>query len=311
MFKGSKNIFKAMPLLFTMIIGGALFVAAIKTDVIAMPGGMYDFVDEEPEDSEEASDDEMSPNEEASDDQAGDDSVNDSVEIIETAEDIIEQRSIDDYHHGLYVMSLEEVVREKDAKKGYTIGEVDEDYFDDALFIGDSRTDGLRLFSPVGKAKYFCKTGLNIIKLMSSDTVVDGKTLKQYLKTYTFGKIYIELGVNEGDYNTEKWLKIYEDAINEIRKLQPDAIICIQAIMYVTEPYGIKWKYCKKENLDAKNEGLKELCDNEYIFYIDVNEAVVDESGHLNPEYTGDGMHLKAKYYYLWRDYIMQNAIIK
>ncbi|MBR5790037.1 MAG: hypothetical protein IKX99_08035, partial [Lachnospiraceae bacterium] len=82
-------------------------------------------------------------------------------------------------------------------------------------------------------------------------------------------------------------------------------------IMYVTEEYGIEWKYCKKENLDEKNEGLKELCDDEYVFYIDVNEAVVDESGHLNPEYTGDGMHLKAKYYYLWRDYIMQHAVIK
>ena len=303
MFKNGFNKLKIMPLFLTLLIGGGVFFALLKTDVIAMPGGMYDFVEDEPgeepvEQSEELEEDPKNSNE--------------TVDIVAEEEvDFSEKRSIEDYNRGLYVMSLEEVVREKDAKKGFVIGEVDEDYFDDALFIGDSRTDGLRLFSPVGNAKYFCKTGLNIIKLMSNDTVVDGKTLRQYLKTYTFGKIYIELGVNEGDYNTPKWLKIYEDAITEIHKLQPDAIIIIQSIMYVTEPYGIEWKYCKKDNLDEKNEGLKELCNDEYIFYIDINEPVIDESGHLNPEYTGDGMHLKAKYYYLWRDYIYQHAIIK
>jgi len=304
MFKGSKKYLKSMPLTLTLIIGGVLFFIAFKMDVIAMPGGEYDYV-------EEADAGESAAGEDITDDvipdkPAGESNDEQDSGVVAYFDDRL---SVDDPHNLKGLISIDELIEEK--KKGYTIGEVDEDYFKDALFIGDSRTDGLRLFSPVGEASYFCKTGLNIIKLMSSDTKVDGKTLKQYLSNHKFGKIYIELGVNEGDYYTPRWLEYYSNAVDEIRKLQPDAIICIQAIMYVTEPYGIKWKYCKKENLDEKNEGLKELCDDEYVFYIDVNEAVVDDSGHLNPEYTGDGMHLKAKYYYLWRDYIMQHAIIK
>lgn len=296
MFKGRHFNLKAMPLLFTLIIGGALFFVAFKTDVIAMPGEEPDYIEVSEDDSEEVP-------------ETTQEEKKDTDEEKEPVIYIDDRLNIEDVMRDSYNAPIDELIYKKE--NGYVIGEVDEDYFADALFIGDSRTDGLRLFSPVGKASYFCKTGLNIIKLMSSDTVVDGKTLRQLLSSKKFGKIYIELGVNEGDYNTPRWLKIYADAVNEIRELQPDAIICIQAIMYVTEEYGIEWKYCKKENLDEKNEGLKELCDDEYVFYIDVNEAVVDDSGHLNPEYTGDGMHLKAKYYYLWRDYIMQHAVIK
>ncbi|MBR4795428.1 MAG: hypothetical protein IKX99_00515 [Lachnospiraceae bacterium] len=296
MFKGRKTDFKAMPLLFTLLIGGVFFFIAFKTDVIAMPGEESDYTEVSEDDGEKVPEITKEEN-------------NDNDETEEPIAYCDDRLNIEDVTRNGYNVSIDELIYRKE--NAAAIGEVDEEYFADALFIGDSRTDGLRLFSPVGKASYFCKTGLNIIKLMSSDTVVDGKTLRQLLSSKKFGKIYIELGVNEGDYNTPRWLKIYADAVNEIRELQPDAIICIQAIMYVTEEYGIEWKYCKKENLDEKNEGLKELCDNEYVFYIDVNEAVVDESGHLNPEYTGDGMHLKAKYYYLWRDYIMQHAVIK
>ncbi|MBO4462103.1 MAG: hypothetical protein J5749_04400 [Lachnospiraceae bacterium] len=296
MFKGRKTDFKAMPLLFTLLIGGVFFFIAFKTDVIAMPGEEPDYTEVSEDDGEKVPEITKEEN-------------NDNDETEEPIAYCDDRLNIEDVTRNGYNVSIDELIYRKE--NAAVIGEVDEEYFADALFIGDSRTDGLRLFSPVGKASYFCKTGLNIIKLMSSDTVVDGKTLRQLLSSKKFGKIYIELGVNEGDYNTPRWLKIYADAVNEIRELQPDAIICIQAIMYVTEEYGIEWKYCKKENLDEKNEGLKELCDDEYVFYIDVNEAVVDESGHLNPEYTGDGMHLKAKYYYLWRDYIMQHAVIK
>ena len=299
MLKGSKNYLKAMPLTLTLVIGGIVFFIACKMDVIAMPGGEFDYVEEV------ASGDARPIPDSAKNDTEAAQNETDNDGIIE----FDDRLSVDDPHSFNGLIAIDELISDK--QKGYTIGEVDEEYFEDALFIGDSRTDGLRLFSPVGDAKYFCKTGLNIIKLMSSDTKVNGKTLKQYLSENKFGKIYIELGVNEGDYYTPRWLEFYSNAVNEIRKLQPDAIICIQAIMYVTEPYGIEWKYCKKENLDEKNAGLKKLCDDEYVFYIDINEAVVDETGHLNPEYTGDGMHLKAKYYYLWRDYIMQHAIIK
>ena len=40
--------------------------------------------------------------------------------------------------------------------------ELEESWFDDALFIGDSRTAGLKNYYRLGKADYFTKIGMNI-----------------------------------------------------------------------------------------------------------------------------------------------------
>lgn len=36
---------------------------------------------------------------------------------------------------------------------------VDDSYFDDVAFVGDSRTDGFRLYSGLNRGTYFCVTG--------------------------------------------------------------------------------------------------------------------------------------------------------
>ena len=36
---------------------------------------------------------------------------------------------------------------------------VDDSYFDDVAFVGDSRTDGFRLYSGLERGTYFCVTG--------------------------------------------------------------------------------------------------------------------------------------------------------
>ena len=41
------------------------------------------------------------------------------------------------------------------------------DYFSDALFIGDSRTDGLRLYSGIKGADFYCYKGLTIFEMDS------------------------------------------------------------------------------------------------------------------------------------------------
>ena len=41
-------------------------------------------------------------------------------------------------------------------------GPVDESYFDDAVFLGDSRTVGLRAFGSFNNSGYFAKTGISV-----------------------------------------------------------------------------------------------------------------------------------------------------
>ncbi len=49
----------------------------------------------------------------------------------------------------------------------------------------------------------------------------------------------------------------------------------------------------------------------ERTFFIDVNEAVCDENGNLYADWTFDQIHLKAKYYQVWENFLMEHGIVK
>ena len=55
---------------------------------------------------------------------------------------------------------------------------------------------------------------------------------------------------------------------------------------------------------------LAALADNKKIFYIGFEEIFDGEDGAMSPEYSGDGVHLYAKCYKLWRDWILENGKI-
>ena len=77
---------------------------------------------------------------------------------------------------------------------------VDASYFDDALFLGDSHTDGFHDYAGLGNATYFTKNGLTVKDAVEKSFIeLDGKkvTLAEALGTRQFGKVYILLGINE------------------------------------------------------------------------------------------------------------------
>ena len=188
---------------------------------------------------------------------------------------------------------------------------VDESYFSDALFLGDSRTDGLCLYSPVGDAKHYSSQSLTIFKIMdTTDPAYGYNGARALLKGQKFGKIYIMYGINEAGYNTDVWAAKYAEVIAEIRALQPDALIYIQSILYVTQKHEAKYPVFATAGLKEKNERLKALANGQDIFYLEVNDVLNDGTDHLPSDYTGDGAHLKAKYYHLWKDYLLTHAIV-
>ena len=50
-------------------------------------------------------------------------------------------------------------------------GAAPEGYFDDALFIGDSRTVGLSEYGGLDQSTFYCSTGLTIYRMFTSDIV--------------------------------------------------------------------------------------------------------------------------------------------
>ena len=133
---------------------------------------------------------------------------------------------------------------------------VTDDYFKDALFIGDSRTDGLRLFSHPGDATMYCATSMTIFGIMDSTVSVDGcYGIRNLLQNRSYKKIYIMFGINEAAYDTQGFLDKYKAVLDEIRGYQPDAIIYVQSIMYVTAKKMANEPIFSNDEIRRKNAG--------------------------------------------------------
>ena len=67
--------------------------------------------------------------------------------------------------------------------------------------------------------------------------------------------------------------------------------------------------FYNNNNINIRNALLQTVDNHKDVFYIDMNEAVCDENGNLNAEYTNDDIHLKASYYSLWKEFLLQHGI--
>ncbi|MCM1224654.1 MAG: GDSL-type esterase/lipase family protein [Lachnospiraceae bacterium] len=193
---------------------------------------------------------------------------------------------------------------------------VEDDYFSDAVFIGDSRTVGMFEYGGLEEtAAFYASTGLTVYKMFDSAIVpVPGErkkiTVEEALQRNTFAKIYLMIGINEmGTGTVESFLEKYREVVQHLQELQPDAIIYVQAIIKVTSERSAQGDYINNEGIEARNQGIEQMADNEKIFYLDVNPLICDETGGMEASYTFDGVHLKAKYIEIWKDYLKSHAI--
>lgn len=191
---------------------------------------------------------------------------------------------------------------------------VTEDYFDDAVFIGDSRTSGIAAYAGLTNATFYSATSLNIFDFDKRKISIDGskKTIKEALSEHQFKKVYIMIGINDVGISTvDTFYNTYADVIREISRLQPDALIFIEANLHVTKKKSEQDKTINNENIEMRNQEIASLADQKRIFYIDVNKSsLCDKDGNLKEEYTWDQVHLEAKYYPVWKEFLMKNGIV-
>lgn len=193
---------------------------------------------------------------------------------------------------------------------------VEDDYFSDAVFIGDSRTVGMYEYGELENiSTFYASTGLTVYKMFDSAIVqVPGQkkkiTVEEALQQNSFAKIYLMIGINEmGTGTVETFIERYQEVLAHLQELQPEAIIYVQAIMKVTTERSNRGDYINNEGITARNEELEKLADNRKIFYLDVNPLICDETGGMEESYTFDGVHLKAQYIQIWKDFLKQHAI--
>ena len=188
-------------------------------------------------------------------------------------------------------------------------------YFNDAIFLGDSRTLGISDYAGLDEADFYCDSGMTIFKLLESDGVTCQKTgnkenLTSVLQQNKYGKIYIMLGMNELGYgNTEMYLEQYRKVVNQIREWQPDSIIYIMANLHVSREKNNPETEFNNININDKNAASALLANGTDIFYLDANPLFTDSEGFLNSELSFDGVHLYAQHYDIWREFLLEHAV--
>lgn len=202
----------------------------------------------------------------------------------------------------------------------YYLKHVDDSYFADALFIGDSRTDGLYGYGNMrGVATFLSKESMSIFNIDTKRWNLherDGSTismsLEEALTQRSYRKVYISTGVNElGVPNTVSYYQRFRDVVAYIRAMQPDAIIYIEGIMHVSAAKSQSSNMFTNSLIVERNAALATLANGYDIFYIDMNPSVCDEEGNVYADLTGDGIHLYASAYERWHQFLKDNAIVR
>ncbi len=180
----------------------------------------------------------------------------------------------------------------------------DYSYFDNALFIGDSRTVGIREYGSLGNADFYCEEGLSTADAKKSSA--NGE-LSKLLSSGKYKKVYVMLGINEVGNDIDGTFASYKGLVENIRVKAPEAIIFIQANMHVT--FDTQSNSVNNERINALNNRISTLADRQRIFYIDVNPVFDDDKGNLEAGYTSDGIHVYAAAYSKWCEWYCQKTI--
>lgn len=190
---------------------------------------------------------------------------------------------------------------------------VDSSYFDEAVFIGDSRTEGMITATGLYNAKAFTHKGLTVDTAFKDLVVeIDGQyyTVVDALNYTSFNKVYIMLGINEtGWIYSSKFIEGYVKIIDAIKAANPNAQIYVQEILPVSNSVSSTHDYIKNSKIDEYNQLLRQMAEEQQVYFIDTASSVAAEDGSLPEDAAVDGIHMKNSYCQKWLDYLMTHTI--
>ena len=172
---------------------------------------------------------------------------------------------------------------------------MDDEFFADAAFLGNSLIDGFRLFSGLTTCDFYATTSMTV---MGVDSLLSQMAEEQYKK------VYILLGINEIGYDSEYFKSAYSEMLVKIKEQQPEATIYIMGLTPVGEYKSNTDSVFSMDRVRIYNEKLHELAEEYESFYVDLCDALADENGYLPAEGTSDGIHLNPSRYVIWLDYL-------
>lgn len=183
-----------------------------------------------------------------------------------------------------------------------------------SVFIGDSRTEGLRLYTSLTStgARVYAGVGMMVNNVLTKDIVDQGGkkvTLTEALGSDTdFDSVYIMLGINElGWVYTQTYIDAYADIIDAVRAVNPAAKIYVQSLIPVTKELSDRDPVFTNTRIEEYNKALSSLAASKGVLYLNVAEIFSADGGALPADAANDGVHLKKAYCDMWLGYILNH----
>lgn len=184
-----------------------------------------------------------------------------------------------------------------------------EAFFNNSLFIGDSRSAGLEQYADLGEADFFTGSGMSVYNIYKAKVIVEEaqkKSLEEMLSEKKYDTIYLMIGVNELGYNYEATVKRYTSLVEWLQEMEPEAEIVLQANLHMTREKSETDEIFNNPNINRFNNAVKELAEATGRDYLDVNPLFDDGEGNLSLDYAVDEAHILGKYYADWADWIYE-----
>ena len=190
---------------------------------------------------------------------------------------------------------------------------VEDAYFADTVFLGDSRTEGFHLYSGLKEGEYLYAVGATVESVFTKATQETGGgkvPMLDALAELECGKVYIMLGVNELGWPRSEVFREQDGKVSDrVREEHPEAEVVIQSILPVSAVQESKGSYVNNGRIQTYNAILEELALEKECPYLNVSEAVTGEDGCLRPELTTDGIHLNTAGCKEWLNYLKTHAV--
>lgn len=179
--------------------------------------------------------------------------------------------------------------------------------FENAAFLGDSRTAGLDEKLVVGQADFYTSIGIDVRGVLQKKvfTLSNGQkgTMLEAVSEKNYDKIYLMFGINElGWPYKDTFVQYYTTIIETLKQRFPNAKIYVQSIIPMVEKRTDE--VYNNEKIALFNTYIEEVAKNTGVNWINVNSSVTDEAGALPEEASSDGIHLNRDYLFKWADYL-------
>lgn len=191
-----------------------------------------------------------------------------------------------------------------------TAADINQSYYANSCFVGNSMIEGMEIYELVDGADYFGKIGINVTDAIT--TAMDNGTvplIDELDNGKQYRKIFMMFGENELSWsNIDKFKDDYSAIIQKAKQYQPSAQIYLLSITPISETAEDESENgLSKEKILEFNGYIKEVAEENAVAYVDLYNGLANENGYLPEDAATDGIHFSDDYYAKSLVYIQVN----